>query len=265
MLVAMRKGKQPKLSAAQIRRLIAPMGGCIASDRITIDGARVGLMVRERPEREDDSGWVFLAGDEPQEYLNDVDNLAVYEVNTIVNYDPGIIPYLYALPGQRFQWDAKVGGYLESEDSEPDASSERMPEGMSVVQGRHGLGAGWSLWLRTPFRRRTEARSLVLWRPALTLWISVVDSKGSSRTSTVDEVKGLMSPSAFDVRSVDRQGLSCISYRVKGDSTETPAPSLNAFVVGDHGYVQLGIYFDREQELDAARELVDSVVCLRQL
>jgi hypothetical protein len=59
-------------------------------------------MVREAPGRAEDSGWVFLAGDESQAYLDEPNNLSVYDVNTIANYDPSIIPYFYALPGQCF-------------------------------------------------------------------------------------------------------------------------------------------------------------------
>jgi hypothetical protein len=235
------------------------MGGCIASDRITIDGARVGLLVRDPPERDEDSGWVFLSGDEPQEYLDNADNLAVYDVNTIANYDPSIIPYLYALPGQRFAWDAKANRFVETEDSEPAASSKLLPKGISVVQGRQALGAGWTIWLPTPFRRRTEQESLVLWRPSLTLWAAVAETKASSQADMLEELKRGISPNGFDVQTTTRRGLSTLSYRVKGDSADTAVPSLNAFVAGDRGYVQLGLYLDREEELEPARLIVDSV------
>ena len=46
--------------------------GCIATDRITVDGLPVGYMYREKPEEGDpferyDSGWRFTAGDESDE------------------------------------------------------------------------------------------------------------------------------------------------------------------------------------------------------
>lgn len=78
-------------------------GGCFASDRITVDGRRVGFMYREEPNDQWDSGWRFLAGDESDDYVNDPSNLAIYDVNTIANYDPGIIQYLDAPFGSAFE------------------------------------------------------------------------------------------------------------------------------------------------------------------
>ncbi len=49
-----------------------------------------------------DSGWAFLAGDESEEYMNNAVNHAIYDVNTIANYDPEIIPLLDAPAGTAF-------------------------------------------------------------------------------------------------------------------------------------------------------------------
>ncbi|MBX2906629.1 MAG: DUF2185 domain-containing protein [Taibaiella sp.] len=86
--------KNFKLKTEEIRQLIESMGGCIATDRITVDGLPVGYMYREEPDSEIDSGWRFFAGDEDQEYADNHKNSCKYNVNTIANYDPAIIPYL---------------------------------------------------------------------------------------------------------------------------------------------------------------------------
>jgi hypothetical protein len=91
-----------KIQGDQIQRLIPNMGGCYASDRITVDGARIGYMYREQPDKENDSGWRFFAGDESQEYSDNPDHFAIYEVNTLCNYDPAIIPFLQAPTGSAF-------------------------------------------------------------------------------------------------------------------------------------------------------------------
>ena len=75
------------------------MGGCFATNRITVDGLKVGYMFRELLDKDVISGWTFMAGDESQEYA---DNWAIYDVNTICNYDPAIIPYLDATYGSAF-------------------------------------------------------------------------------------------------------------------------------------------------------------------
>ena len=66
----------------------------MASDRITVDGLKVGYMYRESPRNNSDSGWTFMSGDESQEYADDPHYWAMYEVNSICNFDGDIIPYL---------------------------------------------------------------------------------------------------------------------------------------------------------------------------
>ena len=78
----------------EIKRLINPMGACIATDKITVDGELVDYMTREEPQNELDSGWQFFSGTEDQEYIDNPDNSTIYDVNTIANYDPAILPYL---------------------------------------------------------------------------------------------------------------------------------------------------------------------------
>jgi len=86
--------KKFKLPASQIKDLIPPMGGCMATDKITVDGLPVKFMYRKKPDYEHDSEWIFLSGTETQAYLDDHTNTMIYEVNTIANYNNAIIPYL---------------------------------------------------------------------------------------------------------------------------------------------------------------------------
>jgi hypothetical protein len=86
--------KKFKLKAGDFVDLIPPMGGCIATGKITIEGLKVGYMYREEADEELDSGWRFFSGTESQEYVDDPNNSAIYNLNTIANYDRAIIPYL---------------------------------------------------------------------------------------------------------------------------------------------------------------------------
>jgi len=90
----MASNKNFKLNANQIVKLIEPMGGCIATDKITVTGELVDYMVRAEPNNDIDSGWQFFSGTEDQEYIDNPDNSAIYDVNTIANYDRAIISYL---------------------------------------------------------------------------------------------------------------------------------------------------------------------------
>lgn len=90
-----------KLSAEMIRPLVTGHGGCFASNKITVDGFPVRFMYREEHDNDIDSGWRFLHGDESDQYMDAPNNHAIYDVNTIANYDPSVIPFLTS-PSDQF-------------------------------------------------------------------------------------------------------------------------------------------------------------------
>ena len=95
--------KQFKLQPEEFVQLIEPIGSCLASDRITVGGEKVGYMYREEPNDESDGGWRFFAGDESEQYSDDPNNFEIYDVNTIANYDRAIIPYLSFEAGSQLE------------------------------------------------------------------------------------------------------------------------------------------------------------------
>jgi hypothetical protein len=105
--------KRFKLRTDEIRPLASGRGGCIATDQITVEGLRVGYLYREPPDGDWDSGWRFFSGNESDEYANDPANLAIYDVNTIANYDPEIIPLLDAPVGSAFARHEQSGRFVE--------------------------------------------------------------------------------------------------------------------------------------------------------
>lgn len=94
-----------KLFPQKIRSLYSTPdnSGCLASNRITVDGLKVGYMYREDGDSSfPDSGWRFFAGDETEDYTNDPNNFHIFDLNTICNYDSDIIPFLDAKEGSAF-------------------------------------------------------------------------------------------------------------------------------------------------------------------
>lgn len=82
------------LDEKDVKDILSGKGYCIASNEITVNGKKVGYMLREKPSVSDDSGWVFFAGDEDEEYCNNPDNFAIFDVNTICNYDNDVIRFI---------------------------------------------------------------------------------------------------------------------------------------------------------------------------
>ena len=77
--------------------------GCFVSDKITKEGFKVGYMYREQPDQGiPDSGWRFMAGDEDDKYMNNPDNVHIFALNTVCNYDRDIISYLKSEVGSTY-------------------------------------------------------------------------------------------------------------------------------------------------------------------
>ena len=93
----------------EIRPLATNKGSCIASDEITLHGKPIGFMYRETPDGEVDSGWRFFSGDETQEYADDPKHFEIYDVNTLANYEPAIIPLLDSPVMSAFERNANSG------------------------------------------------------------------------------------------------------------------------------------------------------------
>lgn len=75
---------------------------CIASNRIMVDGEKIGYMYREYADHDGDSGWRFTAGDEDEEYMSNPENAGVYTLNALANIDIDIIPFLNSPVGSGF-------------------------------------------------------------------------------------------------------------------------------------------------------------------
>ncbi|KZN57994.1 hypothetical protein N473_26580 [Pseudoalteromonas luteoviolacea CPMOR-1] len=98
--------KKFKLTASDIVDLAKSHGSCIATDMITVKGYKVGYFYRDEPHDPQDSGWCFMSGRETQEYMDNPNNHAIYDVNTIANYDSDIIKYLGYPIGSAFERDS---------------------------------------------------------------------------------------------------------------------------------------------------------------
>src|SRR5262245_24707530 len=131
--------------AKATRELARGHGGCVVSDRIAVTGKPIGRMTRDPSTQPEDSGWTFFAGDESKAYLADPSHFSVWHVNDIVNHDPAILPFLWALPGARYERDRKSGGFVEAPDSSPDPRKSGLPDGITVVTGDHDVTPAWSL------------------------------------------------------------------------------------------------------------------------
>ena len=113
--------------------------GCFATNRIMVEGHRVGYCYREQPDGNWDSGWRFTAGDESDAYMDDPHNSGIYKLNTVCNDDPDIIPLLTAPYGSAFERDEN--GVFQSVDGpEPETEEENAMDLLEQCQKWHEKG-----------------------------------------------------------------------------------------------------------------------------
>jgi hypothetical protein len=237
-------------SPEQIRPLVEGYGGCVASDEITVKGRRVGFAFRDPPDRPEDSGWTFTAGDESDDYINDTENLGVYDVNTIANIDPEIIPWLFAKPGSSVGRDRVTGRFVRIDPGAPDVDPDDFP----TIEGEYAMTDTWTIHLpEGVYKRRLEDGQLVIWRPRLTAWIIAFQNDGHQSVAERARVMaGRRSPEAYDFLEEQKGAMHRFSYRLLEESDEPVAAALYGFAVGRSGHVQMAIYFDDDDELESA-------------
>lgn len=67
----------------------------LVSKKITEDGWKVGFMERDEPQDKTDSGWILMAGNEDNEYVEDYHNLDFVSIGYVCQQlDPSIFKYL---------------------------------------------------------------------------------------------------------------------------------------------------------------------------
>lgn len=229
-----------------------PRGGAVVSDRISVDGCPVGYMERGKPSNELDSGWTFVAGDEDDATMHDAGRHAVFDLNTVANFDRDVVPLLDATIGSAFARRTPEGPLERVRDGEPPR--------FRLVSGDYAMTNDWSVTLPGEFSVRIEDESLVLWRPAHTLWTLVWGlPPGVSRASHIEHLLA-QCDSDSKAKKVE-QHTEAHRHEISSDEERDGAVvhTLHGFVVGAAGYVQMTQYLDIVEDLELAQRILRSV------
>jgi hypothetical protein len=68
--------------------------GALVSKMVFDKNEILRFAYREKPDREEDSGWRFFAGHEDDEYANDSKNIRICNVRWLVDFDPSIDEFI---------------------------------------------------------------------------------------------------------------------------------------------------------------------------
>ena len=134
-----------------------------------------------------------------------------------------------------------------------DALNPKFP----VVSGTIKVTKEWSITLPCEFNRRFEKGSLVLWKPAFTIWVNIWGNEGDKNPcDQLGPVREDKSVRAFDIVEVKDGGIYRYGYRI--DETRSDDKTVYAFygyVAGKSGYTQMAFYFDSKSDVDTAKAI----------
>ena len=95
--------------------------GFVLATKMLVEGKRkVRYMYHEEVANQQDSGWRFFCGDEDDKYVNDPNNIAIYDINTILELDESVLPYLDHGLGIALEREDESGPFIISGDFMPD-------------------------------------------------------------------------------------------------------------------------------------------------
>lgn len=88
---------------------------CFVTARVLRDGVKVGFLYREASEADDDSGWRITAGDEPEGYFEDADNVAYVSLGAVLRVDDSVVGLLEHGEPCAFRRDPVSGAFEPTE------------------------------------------------------------------------------------------------------------------------------------------------------
>ena len=91
------------------------MGYAFAPKQLVENKLKVRFMYREKPDNDSDSGWRFFSGFESNDYVNDPQNIGIYDVSTIISIDSDIVPFLNSPEGSVFEREDSAQPFKASE------------------------------------------------------------------------------------------------------------------------------------------------------
>ncbi len=77
--------------------------GYVFATKILVEGKLPVMFMYREKGKSGDSGWRFFSGTEEQEYVDNPENIAIYDIETILSIDESIRPYLNSLCGRAYE------------------------------------------------------------------------------------------------------------------------------------------------------------------
>jgi hypothetical protein len=154
------------------------IGGVMTTKMISEQKKKALFMYREKPSRNEDSGWRIFSGYEDESYTNDPGNSAIYNATTILRIDPSIAELLLHPVGSVFERENENSAWTAVDDF--DFDNDQLE--------RQQLPGNWSIEMSNLFvaHKEEESGDHVFVMKGRTIRISLFHFKGKTQRELQD-------------------------------------------------------------------------------
>ncbi len=223
------------------------IGGLMVSKMVVDKNIKPRFIYREKRTLLEDSGWRIFTGLETEEYIDNPDNIGIYNPSTILNIDPSIENLLLNGIGSVYEknengvWD-KVTDF-EMEDD---------------YMTTHRLTEKWVIEINNLFERSIEEDGtlyyttgdksirLIVWnsdknKEALNAeYIQKIELRDQSKSKTLDK---------FDLSDNE---ISRVGFLIEENDEAKSYYVIYGYSIIDNQIIQIAIYFDEKSNYDWA-------------
>ncbi|WP_281544830.1 hypothetical protein [Grimontia sp. SpTr1] len=130
-----------------------------------------------------------------------------------------------------------------------------------IVEGHYQMTSDWGVFLAEKYNRRIEDSDLVLWRPGMTIWVSIWENDdGKSQEELLSWIKEGTSKDAFEESVYTNESVTFYSYSLSETTDDERQPAFYCFALSNTSYVQMAIYYDEPLAKSSVKDLHSSLV-----
>ncbi len=214
-------------------------------------------MIRNKPEKEGDTGWIFYGGGETQEYLDNPDNISIMSLNTVANLDPDIIGFVTYPPGTEIE--RNFSGKLEVITKEVKSPDVRFM--LPVDTGLMSIMDIWQFEISERMTRRYDNGSLVVWKPGFTIWINSHSETVKPVSDRIKAILGTMSTDGYDLQRSQDDCIRKIRYQLEEDRDGAVQSSMHIFGITEDQDIHISIYYDSPKHKQEIEKIWGSLQC----
>lgn len=226
-----------------------PIGGVMVSKMVTEQKKKVRFMYREKPTRNEDSGWRIFSGFEDQDYTDNPNNTGIYNPTTILKIDPSIADLLLNPVGSVFERENENSNWYEVDDYE-------FEDDYPVTQK---LTDNWSIEISNLFtRRKEEDGDLVFVMKGKTVRLAIWNSTNQTRQQLYDEhkhnqeIRDQTEAPTIEIFELSDRNIARIGYMIEESDNQKSYKVIYGFSMVDGEVVQAAFYFDKEVDKEWA-------------